>query len=66
MSSNNTKYQTLMANLLNIDTNDSSLFSTIDNEKYFDVLKTLVNQHLIKFTQNLILIVFYQKLLIEL
>lgn len=39
MSSNNTKYQTLMANLLNIDTNDSSLFSTIDNEKYFDVLK---------------------------
>ncbi|WP_330463141.1 DEAD/DEAH box helicase [Metamycoplasma gateae] len=39
MSSNNFKYQTLMANLLNIDTLDSSLFSSIDNEKYFDVLK---------------------------
>ncbi|MGX9357696.1 AAA domain-containing protein [Mycoplasma sp. 125] len=36
---NNTKYQMLMANLLNIDTFDSSLYSSIDNEKYFDVLK---------------------------
>ncbi|MBN4089260.1 DEAD/DEAH box helicase [Mycoplasma enhydrae] len=39
MDSNNTKYQSLMANLLNIDTYDSSLFSTIDNERYFDIYK---------------------------
>ncbi|PZV98726.1 DEAD/DEAH box helicase [Metamycoplasma auris] len=40
MNQSNSKYQTLMANLLNIDTFDSSLFSLIDNEKYFDVLKS--------------------------
>ncbi|AZZ65408.1 ATP-binding protein [Metamycoplasma phocicerebrale] len=39
MDSNNTKYQSLMANLLNIDTYDSSLYSAIDNERYFDVYK---------------------------
>ncbi|AZG68909.1 AAA domain-containing protein [Mycoplasma struthionis] len=33
------KYQKIMANLLDIEQRDSSLFSNINNEKYFDVLQ---------------------------
>ncbi|WP_412031697.1 AAA domain-containing protein [Metamycoplasma buccale] len=36
----NPKYQTLMANLLNIDTFDTSLYCYIDNEKFFDIFKS--------------------------
>ncbi|AXE60759.1 ATP-binding protein [[Mycoplasma] phocae] len=39
MENNEVKYQTILANLQNIETNDSSLFSSVDNEKFFDVLK---------------------------
>ncbi|SYV90271.1 Uncharacterised protein, partial [Metamycoplasma alkalescens] len=52
MNASNPKYQTLMANLLNIDTLDSSLFSSIDNEKYFDVLKSFGEETFDKIYKN--------------
>ncbi|WP_369085958.1 AAA domain-containing protein [Metamycoplasma spumans] len=39
MNKKDIKYQTIMANLLNIDTFDTSLYSAVDNEKFFDVYK---------------------------
>lgn len=49
---NNIKYQTLMANLLNIDNLDSSLFSSVDNEKFFDVLKNFGEETFDKIYKN--------------
>ncbi|RMA77420.1 superfamily I DNA and/or RNA helicase [Metamycoplasma subdolum] len=40
MENKDKKYQTLMANLLNIDTFDSSLYFSIDNERFFDIYQS--------------------------
>ncbi|TPE57205.1 ATP-binding protein [[Mycoplasma] falconis] len=39
MENNDTRYKTLMANLQNIDNGDSSLYTPMDSEKFFDVVK---------------------------
>ncbi|AWX42518.1 putative DNA helicase [Metamycoplasma cloacale] len=52
MENNNLKYQTLMANLQNIDTYDSSLYCSIDNDKFFDVYKAFGEETLNKIFNN--------------
>lgn len=37
MNNKDSKYQTLMANLLNIDTYDTSLYTSINSENFFDI-----------------------------
>ncbi|AWX69494.1 DEAD/DEAH box helicase [[Mycoplasma] anseris] len=48
----NIKYQTLMANLLSIDNFDSSLYCTIDNDKFFDVYKAFGSETFDKIYTN--------------
>ncbi|ACF07466.1 DEAD/DEAH box helicase [Metamycoplasma arthritidis] len=52
MNAANNKYQTLMANLLNIDTFDTSLYCSIDNERFFDVYKSFGSEIFDKICHN--------------
>ncbi|TPR53712.1 AAA domain-containing protein [Metamycoplasma neophronis] len=52
MNKQDAKYQTLMANLLNIDTFDTSLYSAIDNERFFDVYKNFGSETFDKIFKN--------------
>ncbi|MBN0970898.1 AAA domain-containing protein [Mycoplasma phocoeninasale] len=52
MENNEIKYQTILANLQNIETNDSSLFSSVDNEKFFDVMKNFGEETFENFYNN--------------
>ncbi|WP_373438580.1 AAA domain-containing protein [Metamycoplasma equirhinis] len=52
MINNEVKYQTILANLQNIETNDSSLFSSVDNEKFFDVFNAFGKDTFHNFYEN--------------